>query len=150
RWKFVRRDVKAVVMTPTTRCSVPDRTFEGVPMSHATTESARVVNVAAGVENTDRTAPVRDGRHQALAVLICRCINEGHTIETAETPSVPILTSDAYEWAPGGFFVVHSAFGKIGDMSVGGVEIIGVDGEAYHSTFYDSFGNVHHSRLEIE
>jgi hypothetical protein len=38
-------------------------------MSHAT-ESARVVNVAAGVETTDRTAPVRDGRHQALAVLV--------------------------------------------------------------------------------
>jgi hypothetical protein len=26
--------------------------------------------------------------------------------------------------------------------AVGGVEIIGVDGEAYRSTFYDSFGNV--------
>jgi hypothetical protein len=38
-------------------------------MSHAT-ESARVVNVAAGVETTDRAAPVRDGRHEALAVLI--------------------------------------------------------------------------------
>ncbi len=36
-------------------------------MSHTTTGSARVVNVAAGVENTDRTAPVRDGRHQATA-----------------------------------------------------------------------------------
>jgi hypothetical protein len=70
-------------------------------------------------------------------------INEGHTIETAEIPSVPILTSDVYEWAPGGFFVVHSAFGKIGETAVGGVEIIGVDGGAYRSTFYDSFGNVH-------
>jgi hypothetical protein len=35
-------------------------------------------------------------------------------------------------------------------ISAGGVEIIGVDGEAYRSTFYDSFGNVHHSRLEID
>jgi hypothetical protein len=67
-----------------------------------------------------------------------------------DLPSVPILTSDVYEWAPGGFFVVHSAFGKIGETAVGGVEIIGVDGEAYRSTFYDSFGNVHSSRLEIE
>jgi len=119
-------------------------------MSDTTTGSARVVNVAAGVENTDRTAPVRDGRHQALAVLIGKWINEGHTAGTAEIPPVPILTSDVYEWAPGGFFVVHSAFGKIGDTAVGGVEIIGVDGEAYLSTFYDSFGNVHRSRLEIE
>ena len=119
-------------------------------MSHATTESARVVSVAAGVENTDWVAPVRDGRHQALAVLIGKWINEGHTIQTAEIPSVPILTSDVYEWAPGGFFVLHSAFGKIGETSVGGVEIIGVDAETYRSTFYDSFGNVHRSRLEIE
>jgi hypothetical protein len=119
-------------------------------MSGTSTESARVVNVAAGVERTDQAASVRDGRHEALAVLIGRWINEGHTIETAQTPSVPILTSDVYEWAPGGFFVVHQAFGKIGETSVGGVEIIGVDGETYCSTFYDSFGNVHRSRLEMK
>jgi hypothetical protein len=114
-----------------------------------TTTSARVVNVAAGMETTNQTAPVRDRRHQALAVLIGNWINEGHTIETAQSPSLPILTSDVYEWAPGGFFVVHSAFGKIGETSVGGVEIIGVDGDGYRSTFYDSFGNVHGSRLQI-
>jgi hypothetical protein len=119
-------------------------------MSRTSTQAARVVSVAAGVENTDQTAPARDGRHEALAVLIGNWINEGHTIGTAQIPSVPILTSDVYEWAPGGFFVVHSAFGKIGDTSVGGVEIIGVDGEAYSSTFYDSFGNVHRSRVDIE
>lgn len=35
-------------------------------MSRTTTESARVVNVAAGIENTDRAAPVRvDGRDAA-------------------------------------------------------------------------------------
>jgi hypothetical protein len=85
-------------------------------MSRTTTEVARVVSVAVGVENTDQAAPARDGRHEA----------------------------------PGEFFVVHSAFGKIGDRSVGGVEIIGVDGEAYSSTFYDSFGNVHRSRLEMQ
>jgi hypothetical protein len=115
-----------------------------------TTRSARVVTVAAGVEHADQAAPVRDHRHQALAVLIGKWINEGPTIETAEIPSVPILTSDVYEWAPGGFFIVHAAFGKIGKTSVGGVEIIGVDGEAYCSTFYDSFGNIHRSWLEVE
>lgn len=119
-------------------------------MSDTTTGSARVVTAAAGVEDTDRAGPVRDGRHRALAVLIGSWINDGRTIGTGGGPSVPILTSDVYEWAPGGFFVVHSAFGKIGGTSVGGVEMIGVDGDAYRSTFYDSFGNVHHSRLEIE
>jgi hypothetical protein len=108
--------------------------------------SARVISVAAGMQNTDRTIPVRDARHYALAVLIGKWINQGHTID----PPASILTSDVYEWAPGGFFVVHSAFGVIGDAPVGGVEMIGVDGDAYSSTFYDSFGNVHRSRLQID
>jgi hypothetical protein len=115
-----------------------------------TAKSTRVVNVAAGVEDTDQKAAVRGSRQQALAVLIGKWINEGHTIGTGEIPSVPVLSSDTYEGAPGGFFVVHTAFGKIGEASVGGVEIIGVDGDAYRSTFYDSFGNVHRSRLEID
>jgi hypothetical protein len=60
----------------------------------------RSSSVAAGVDNTDRTAPVRDGRHQALAVLIGKWINEGRTAGTGEISPVPILTSDVYEWAP--------------------------------------------------
>ena len=119
-------------------------------MSHSSTESARVVSVAAGMQKTDRATPVRDGRHQALAVLIGNWINEGATVATADIASAAIRTSDVYEWVPGGFFVVHTAFGKIGDTSVGGVSIIGVDGDAYNDTFYDSFGNAHRSRLEID
>ncbi len=120
-------------------------------MSERSTDTgARVVKVAAGVESTDRHVPVRDLRHEALSVLIGKWINEGHTVATPEVPSLPILTSDVYEWAPGGFFVVHSAYGRIGDSSVGGVEIIAVAGDAYSSTFYDSFGNVHTSRVEVD
>jgi Protein of unknown function (DUF1579) len=119
-------------------------------MSHSSAEPARVVSVAAGMQRTDRATPVRDGRHQALAVLIGNWINEGATVATPDIPSAAIRTSDVYEWVPGGFFVVHTAFGKIGDTSVGGVSIIGVDGDAYDHTFYDSFGNVHRSRLEID
>jgi hypothetical protein len=119
-------------------------------MSHSSSKTARVVSVASGMQETDRPTPVRDGRHQEPAVLIGNWINEGATVATADTPTAAILTSDVYEWVPGGFFVVHTAFGKIGDTSVGGVSIIGVDGDAYHDTFYDSFGNVHRSRLEID
>ena len=120
-------------------------------MSNASaTESGRVVKVAAGVERTGTQAPVRDARHQALEILIGKWINQGQTTATPDISSVAILTSDVYEFAPGGFFVVHSAYGKIGETSVGGVEIIGVDGDAYRSTFYDSFGNVHSSRIEID
>ena len=95
-------------------------------MSHTATGSARVVNVAAGVENTDRAAPVRDGRHQALAVLIGKWINEGHTIETAEIPAVPILTGDVYEWAPGGFFGQICATARQGRYT-------GAEGRAHRS-----------------
>jgi pimeloyl-ACP methyl ester carboxylesterase len=119
-------------------------------LSAAAAPSPRVVSVAAGVESTDRPVPVRDSRYEALEVLIGKWINEGRTVATAQAPSLPILTSDVYERAPGGFFVVHSAYGKIGDNSVGGVEIIGVDGGGYRSTFYDSFGNTATSRLEID
>jgi hypothetical protein len=119
-------------------------------MPQSSAKSARVVTVAAGMQETDRPTPVPDDRHQALAGLIGNWINEGATVAAGDIPSVPIRTSDVYEWVPGGFFVVHTAFGKIGDTSVGGVSIIGVDGDAYHDTFYDSFGNVHRSRLEID
>lgn len=119
-------------------------------MSDSTSSSPRVLQVAAGVESTARLVPVRDARHEALDVLIGKWINEGHTVATAEVPSLPILTSDVYEWAPGGFFVVHSAYGKIGENGVGGVEIIGIDGGGYRSTLYDSFGNVHTSRMEVD
>jgi hypothetical protein len=112
--------------------------------------SPRVVQVTAGVESTAGPVPVRDARHGALGVLIGKWINEGRTVASAETPSLPILTSDVYEWAPGGFFVVHSAYGKIGENSVGGVEIIGVDVDGYFSTIYDSFGNAQTSRMEVD
>ena len=100
-------------------------------MSDSSAKSARVVNVASGMQTTGRAAPVRDGRHQALAVLIGNWINEGATVATADVPTAAIRTSDVYEWVPGGFFVVHTAFGKIGDTSVGGVSIIGVDGDVH-------------------
>jgi hypothetical protein len=35
-----------------------------------------------------------------------------------------ITTSDVYEWAPGGFFLLHTAYGRIGEFDVGGTEII--------------------------
>jgi hypothetical protein len=125
-------------------------TDRGRVSSSEKVNAPQVVNVAAGVERTDGSAPRRDARHEALQIFIGTWINEGHTIATTDVPSIPIVTSDIYEWAPGGFFVVHSAYGKIGDTSVGGLEVIAVDGDSYSSTFYDSFGNVHTSRIDID
>ena len=44
----------------------------------------------------------------------------------------------------GRFSVLHTAYGRIGDLDVGGVEIIGYDAEGgtYTSHFFDSQGHV--------
>ena len=57
-------------------------------------------------------------------------------------PAARIVTSDIYEWIPGRLSVLHTAYGRIGDLEVGGVEIIGYDAEGgqYTSHFFDSQG----------
>src|SRR4051812_5350508 len=42
-------------------------------------------------------------------------------------PVPGVLRVDVYEWMPGGFFVLHTAYGRIGDVGGGGTEIIGFD-----------------------
>ena len=88
--------------------------------------------------------PKAGPEHQLLEVFIGKWINEGHTIATADAPAVSILTSDVYEWMPGGFFVLHTAYGRIGNVDVGGTEIIGYDAASkqYRSYFFDSQGHI--------
>lgn len=85
-------------------------------------------------------------------MFIGKWMTAGRTIEQPGIPSVEILASDVYEWAPGGFFVVHSAYGLIGDIPVGGVEILWHDPAAghYRSQFFDSQGNIVESTLTLE
>ncbi len=82
--------------------------------------------------------------YQLLDIFIGKWINEGHTIASADAPSVNILTSDVYEWMPGGFFVLHTAYGRIGDLDVGGTEILSYDAASkqYRSHFFDSQGHI--------
>ncbi len=79
-------------------------------------------------------------------------MNEGYTIDGNGDRGVPINTSDVYEWAPGRLFILHTAYGRIGDYDVGGIEIIGFDEESgtYLSHFFDSQGNVMRSTLSVE
>jgi hypothetical protein len=109
----------------------------------------RVVAVTRGAEHTDTQGPSRGPQHDALDGWVGRWINEGHMINDDGSPGVTITTSDVYEWAPGGFFIVHSAYGRIGEFDVGGTEIIGYDETSggYRSHFFDSQGNVTVSRL---
>ena len=92
------------------------------------------------------------GRDERLLdVFIGRWINQGETIEDDGRPPVPILTSDVYEWGPGGRFVVHSAYGRIGDTDVGGLEIIRWDAESgrFRTHFFDSEGGLTCEELEL-
>jgi hypothetical protein len=69
----------------------------------STSAGARVVQVAGGLESTERPVPVRDRRHDALSVLIGKWIYEGHTVAGPDVPSVPILTSDVTSGRRAGF-----------------------------------------------
>src|SRR5262245_39323274 len=98
----------------------------------------------------DRGKPPSDG-HRRLAVFIGKWINEGELLATDDAPAARILTSDVYEWIPGKFFVLHTAYGRIGDLDVGGTEIIGYDEtrDTYNTYFFDSAGNVTTEQLTV-
>jgi hypothetical protein len=65
-------------------------------------------------------------------------------VASPDAPASKIVTSDVYEWIPGRFAVLHTAYGRIGDLDVGGVEILGyyADSGKYTSHFFDSQGHV--------
>ena len=87
-----------------------------------------------------------------LGIFIGKWMNEGYTIETPKTPRLKILTSDIYEWMPGGFFILHTAYGRVGNVDVGGTEILGYNliMKKYFSRFFDSQGNILESELTVE
>lgn len=112
----------------------------------------RVVAVNRGLEPTTAGPPAHRPEHRALERWIGRWITTGNVLSAAGVPAEAITASDVYEWAPGGFHVVHTAFGHIGEQAVGGVEIISFDLETgtYRSWFHDSQGNTVVSRLRAE
>ncbi len=114
---------------------------------------AKNVGSTTGVAAGRVNQPPRPGApHSLLDVFIGKWINEGHTIESPDAPSARILTSDVYEWMRGGFFILHTAYGRIGNMDVGGTEIISYDaaGRKYRSYFFDSQGNISMDELTVE
>jgi hypothetical protein len=68
--------------------------------------------------------------HEPLEIFIGKWMTAGETVATEDVPAVKILASDVYEWMPGGFFILHTAHGRIGEQDVGGTEIIGFDAAA--------------------
>ena len=97
-----------------------------------------------GVATGRVAGPPKPGpEHKRLEAFIGKWMTEGETKAAPNAPPMRILASDVYEWVPGGFFVLHTAYGRVGDIGVGGVEMIGYDPahKNYRVTFFDSQGN---------
>ena len=71
------------------------------------------------------TPNLRPSALDRLNVFIGRWLTEGETVATPDAPSVRIFASDVYQWAPGGQFIMHPAYGRVGEQDVGGLEVIG-------------------------
>ena len=107
---------------------------------HGTTADSGASGVATGRVGG---ASGPSDEHRRLDVFIGRWINGGQTAAPEGSEPLSITASDVYEWLPGGFFVLHTAHGRIGDIPVGAVEIIGFNTGTgqYRSHLFDSQGN---------
>jgi hypothetical protein len=95
------------------------------------------------------TGQVTGGKARApelerLEVFIGRWITDGQTMASPEADATQIVASDVYQWLPGGHFVMHPAYGRMGSVEVGGLEVIGYDSATgnYRTQFFDSQGNI--------
>ena len=66
-----------------------------------------------------------------------------------EEPRGGSSRADVYEWAPGGRFLMHPAYDRIGSVAVGGLEVIGYDASTgqFDTHFFDSQGNTDRQTL---
>src|SRR5262245_37492129 len=89
-------------------------------------------------------ATTRPPELDRLEAFIGRWITEGSTIANQDAPAAGIVASDVYMWAPGRRFVMHPAYGHIGSVDVGALEVIGFDPETgqFRTHFFDSDGKV--------
>jgi Protein of unknown function (DUF1579) len=87
-----------------------------------------------------------------LDPFIGRWITDGETAPGPDGSVVAIHASDVYEWAPGGRFALHLAYGRFGDDHVGGTEIIGLNpaGSQFSTHFFDAQGNISTQTLSLE
>jgi hypothetical protein len=80
--------------------------------------------------------------HKRLEALLGRWKTDGSTRETPEAPAIKVDAVDTYEWAPGGYALLHGVDANMGDEKVEGAEIIGYDPErgAYVTQYFGSDG----------
>ncbi len=88
-----------------------------------------------------RDTPAPDPEAQRLGAIVGRWRSEGHVVGS---PPVPVTGTDVYEWAPGGFFLVHHVDVTVGDRSVRAIEIIGERDPASGAFIARDYDNVGH------
>jgi hypothetical protein len=100
----------------------------------------------------EATVHERLPEHDLLNSLIGTWVTDGETVTGDGSPVMKIHASDIDEWVAGGLFVVHTAYGRIGDTDVGGIEMIGYDPESktFRTHFFDSQGNVTNQELTFD
>jgi hypothetical protein len=110
----------------------------------ASRRSARAAAAVTGVASGHVGITTRPPELERLDVFVGRWITEGETVASAQAAAEQIVASDVYQWAPGGHFLMHPAYGRIGSVDVGGLEVIGYDPATgqYRTHFFDSQGNV--------
>jgi hypothetical protein len=80
--------------------------------------------------------------HEPLDALIGRWKTDGWTTETQGEAATKVDAVDTYEWAPGGYALLHAVEAKMGDEAVLGAELIGYDPQrgAYVTQYFGSDG----------
>lgn len=105
---------------------------------------------------TEPTAPRPEPKpgpeHARLGVFAGTWTTRGRTVAAPDAPAIEIIGTDAYEWFPGGFFLVHRVDVRMGDAQVDAIELIGYDPEigAYPMHAYDNGGGVTTMRGSVD
>lgn len=93
-----------------------------------------------------------DNPYKLLDPIIGQWITEGYTAKDTQNPALQVVASDIYEWGPGRKFIIHYAYGRIGNTTAGGIEIIRYDqaDRKFKTFFINSDGNVIEEELIID
>lgn len=82
--------------------------------------------------------------NKRLNVFVGKWNTKGKTIARPDSPAIEICGTDAYEWLPGRFFLIHRVDVRMGEEKVDTIEIIG-SYDASSKTFpmrsFDHLGN---------
>ena len=82
--------------------------------------------------------------HKRLDALVGKWKSDGRTTAGGNEPVIKISGTDAYEWLPGGFFLLHHVDVRMGDEQVDTLEIIGgydASSKTYPMRSFDNQGN---------